>query len=221
MASLSDQTVYERGLVDWPSPEALEPATAASSSSEEQDFRRVPLRAASVLSNHKTFCRDVSKRQFSGGDTLAYVTPWNRRGYEMTKVFARKLGYVSPVWFQIAVAARPPAKGQPKGKFVVVVKGQHEVNRRWMADVKRTSPSTRIVPRFVIEGSAEHYARLLASPKLQAKLTRRLTAVLNEFGLDGAVLEWVDAWPHATRANLRTQLNHFMVSLAGPCPVCI
>lgn len=35
------------------------------------------------------------------GEIMAYVTPWNAAGYDNAKKMAKKLDWVSPVWFQI------------------------------------------------------------------------------------------------------------------------
>ena len=41
-------------------------------------------------------------RQFTG-ETLGYITPWNRRGMEVAIENGKKFDYLSPVWYQIKV----------------------------------------------------------------------------------------------------------------------
>ncbi len=35
------------------------------------------------------------------GEVLAFVTPWNKRGYAMAELMAAKIDFLVPAWFQI------------------------------------------------------------------------------------------------------------------------
>ena len=56
--------------------------------------------ADDILRNHHLYFKDTTRRQFKG-EVLAYVTPWNKKGYMMAKIMAPKLTWLVPVWFQI------------------------------------------------------------------------------------------------------------------------
>lgn len=60
---------------------------------------------SSILANHYHYHNPIhSLRNYpSQLDTLAYVTPWNGRGYEIAKRVAHKFTMVSPVWYQVKV----------------------------------------------------------------------------------------------------------------------
>ncbi|ORY48020.1 hypothetical protein BCR33DRAFT_695843 [Rhizoclosmatium globosum] len=86
---------------------------------------------------------------------LAYITPWNNRGYDVVKDFRGKFSHLSPVWYQL----RPTHSS--KGPAFALT-GDHDVDQGWIKEV--TEPVTpthgpfagstitpKIVPRFVIE----------------------------------------------------------------------
>jgi hypothetical protein len=56
--------------------------------------------ADEILRNHHLYFKETTRRQFKG-EVLAYVTPWNKKGYMMAKIMAPKLTWLVPVWFQI------------------------------------------------------------------------------------------------------------------------
>ncbi|ESO82099.1 hypothetical protein LOTGIDRAFT_135362 [Lottia gigantea] len=76
-ASLSDETVDERGLV------------------------KEKIKWKDITKEHASYCvasKDI--KQFSG-NVLGYVTPWNNHGYDTAKIFGGKFEFISPVWLQI------------------------------------------------------------------------------------------------------------------------
>lgn len=75
--------------------------------------------------------------------TLAYVTPWNPRGFEAALKFHKKVTHVSPVWYQII--ASPSGKGGP------ILKGGDGVDEKWLKEMRRRAPGTKIVPRVSLE----------------------------------------------------------------------
>eukprot|EP01147_Barroeca_monosierra_P009773 gene9773-1973_t len=81
--------------------------------------------------------------------TLAYVTPWNNKGYDIAKEYNGKFTHVSPVWLQMK-------KGDGNSSFVIT--GEHDIDQNWMKAVRKPSPVTnhvaKIVPRVIVEGFA-------------------------------------------------------------------
>ncbi len=53
------------------------------------------------LQHHAAYHENMTHKAYTAGPTLAYVTPWNRRGYTLAEDFGCKLDYVSPVWFVV------------------------------------------------------------------------------------------------------------------------
>jgi len=144
----------------------------------------------------------------SGGRTLAYVTPWHPRGYQLATLFRAKLTHVSPVWYQL----RRGEAGE--GSFQLV--GGHEHDEGWLAGVRAPAaptpaaaegdppaaggggsgggecaappPATRVVPRVVVELSPEDAVALLLGGG-PTTLSGLLATLAEERGYEGLVLE--------------------------------
>lgn len=56
--------------------------------------------ATKIIQESGAYCKDTQQRHFNG-TVLAYLTPWNRKGYEVVKTFGNKFDIISPVWLQI------------------------------------------------------------------------------------------------------------------------
>lgn len=80
--------------------------------------------------------------------TLAYVTPWNPRGFEAALKFHKKITHVSPVWYQI-VARKPDDKSG--GGVGPVLRGGEGVDEQWLAKMRKRAPGTKILPRVSLE----------------------------------------------------------------------
>ena len=87
------------------------------------------------------------RTQLPAPPTLAYVTPWNPRGFEAALKFHKKITHVSPVWYQIVAA--PPGCGN-KG-VGPVLKGGEGVDEKWLAEMRKRAPGTKILPRVSLE----------------------------------------------------------------------
>lgn len=64
---------------------------------------------AKIIQNHNSYSADGTKRRNFQAPVLAYVTPWNNRGYDIVKIF-HKFSLVSPVWFQMLPDASSDSK---------------------------------------------------------------------------------------------------------------
>ncbi|EGD81359.1 chitinase domain containing 1 isoform 2, partial [Salpingoeca rosetta] len=113
--------------------------------------------------------------------TLAYVTPWNNKGYDVAKRFLGKFSHVSPVWLQLNVDG---------GRFVV--NGEHDIDLGWVADVRRPAPGTnrvaKVVPRILVEGPAM-MSVLSPNRDKQQEVLSKLLDVCSRNKFDGLVLE--------------------------------
>jgi len=186
---LLEETVSERGLV---SP-------------------NVTLR--SVVENHHSVFRQTQQKAFTA-DTLGYVTPWNRHGYDIAISFAAKFTYLAPVWYQIEVSESEEDK-QNKKKIKIHVSGGHDADEAWMTAIRNASNEIRLVPRFLIEANANNYQRLLLNDKLQTGFINKIKAECDKHNFAGIVLEASDAWLKIppTQPKLRSALNSFVVNI--------
>ena len=82
------------------------------------------------------------------GEVLTYITPWNNKGYDRAKVIAKKITWLSPVWFQIRQNDQfSGADDEP----MFVITGSHDVDEGWLADVRKLNRRIKVVPRVVLE----------------------------------------------------------------------
>ena len=54
-----------------------------------------------IVNYHSFYCKPCAGNKTFESKVLGYVTPWNSKGYDVAKTFAKKLDYVSPVWLQV------------------------------------------------------------------------------------------------------------------------
>ncbi|KAK9049481.1 hypothetical protein SSX86_031550 [Deinandra increscens subsp. villosa] len=131
-----------------------------------------------ILSENGKVSENASGRNFPN-PVLAYVTPWNSKGYEMAKKFNSKLTHISPVWYDL--------KSQGV-KFVL--EGRHNVDKGWMSDL-RMKGHALILPRIVLEAIPMD---LLKEKKKRAKVIQLIIAECKEMNFDGIVLESWSRW---------------------------
>ncbi|CAO0791594.1 unnamed protein product [Mucor circinelloides] len=114
-------------------------------------------------------------------ETLAYVTPWNNRGYDVVKEFKGKFDYVSPVWYYI----------QRRSSMEFDIDGEHDVDLGWMREVKDESTGKgKILPRFQFRGWTGDDLRLFVSNKVESQaLVERLIDQVDKYNFDGVVIE--------------------------------
>ena len=140
---------------------------------------------------------------------LAYVTPWNRAGYDAAVNQSHKFTLLSPVWFQLKLSSHSSAQHAGRQALSVLVTGEHDVDAEWMAAVRAANPAVRIVPRFMVEMSAVHLLKLMRTPKMHRQLHKRILGIVDKYGLDGIVLEEASMHGIARRdpANVRELLG--------------
>lgn len=139
---------------------------------------------------HYNDCADPHHKHFSG-ETLGYVTPWNQAGWTYAVKYAKKLDYLVPVWYQISVA--------DDGLAVITGEG----NQTWVEAVHAVNPSTRIVPRVILERTTQKaYLRLLDTDKDIDAFAKQLMDFCSEHHYPGVTLE---LWqPGSALLNSRT-----------------
>ncbi|XP_028405915.1 chitinase domain-containing protein 1-like [Dendronephthya gigantea] len=152
---LSLKTVFERGLV-----------------AEE-------VKPRDILKNYEAYCtRTTAQRNIE--NTLAYVTPWNNKGYDIAKMFAGKFSYVSPVWLQI--------KRRRSGNFVI--EGTHDIDGDWVSSVQSSGNNTRIVPRLLFDKwSQSDFHAIFSNENAMNDLVASVVNFIKAHNFDGIVLE--------------------------------
>ncbi|XP_022916723.1 chitinase domain-containing protein 1 [Onthophagus taurus] len=140
-----------------------------------------PPTAKEIINNHKAYCKKTHIKR-TQGKSLAYITPWNNNGYNAAFIFANKFTHISPVWLQ--------AKRVDKGVYEIL--GQHDVDKDWMADVKRAGKANnlKIVPRIILENwLAEDYVKLSMMQDEWDGFSNTLIRTAQKHKFDGYVIE--------------------------------
>eukprot|EP00118_Oscarella_pearsei_P026076 m.309354 g.309354 ORF g.309354 m.309354 type:complete len:386 (+) comp46138_c0_seq1:30-1187(+) len=132
-----------------------------------------------IITEHKRYdAQGTGDRQFDG-TVLAYITPWNGHGYDVSRTFGAKFTALSPVWLQL--------KRKQDGSYAI--EGGHDIDQGWMADVK-SGRNVEIVPRLFFDGwSGNDYQALLSSEGAMKELTAIVVQFLKPSGFSGAVIE--------------------------------
>ncbi|MED6180149.1 hypothetical protein PIB30_007660 [Stylosanthes scabra] len=130
-----------------------------------------------ILSENSKVSQNISQRHYTY-PVLAYITPWNSHGYEMAKRFNSKFTHLSPVWYEL--------KSEQTN---LVLEGRHNVDRGWIADLKKAGEAL-ILPRVVLEASPAE----LLKKKQRNKAINIIVAECKEMGYDGIVLESWSRW---------------------------
>eukprot|EP00250_Pteridium_aquilinum_P008619 c18084_g1_i1 orf=53-1369(+) len=124
---------------------------------------------------------DKAKRHFNNS-VLAYVTPWNSKGYDMAKLFRHKLTHVSPVWYQL------------KCEETIELHGRHDVDQKWIESV-RIEGRPMILPRVTMEGS--QMDEVLAQEEGTKHAISIITNECKTTHVDGVVLEAWNGWAYS------------------------
>ncbi|PHZ08143.1 glycoside hydrolase [Rhizopus microsporus ATCC 52813] len=139
------------------------------------------LNVQTIVRNHdKPNLEQVHVKHFSS-HVLAYVTPWNNRGYDIVKEFKGKFDYVSPVWYYI----------QRRSPMEFDFDGEHDVDQSWMSEVRDISTGKgKIVPRFQFRGwTGEDLRAFVTSEQEIQHLAKEINNQVIKYNFDGVVIE--------------------------------
>ncbi|KAL5572080.1 hypothetical protein UlMin_021677 [Ulmus minor] len=131
-----------------------------------------------ILTENGKVSENMSCRHYNY-PVLAYITPWNSRGYELAKRFNSKFTHLSPVWYDL--------KSQGSK---LVLEGRHNADIGWISDL-RMAGKARVLPRVVLEVFPNE---LLTKKKLSNRAINLIVSECKEMGYDGIVLESWSRW---------------------------
>ncbi|XP_018474383.1 uncharacterized protein LOC108845715 isoform X4 [Raphanus sativus] len=132
-----------------------------------------------ILTEHSKASENSSARHYDC-PVLAYITPWNSKGYDMAKIYNSKFTHLSPVWYDLK-------SSQGNG---LVLEGRHNADKGWIQEL-RSRGNAMILPRVVLEAVPEE---LLKKKKLRAKAISLIVTECKEMEYDGIVLESWSRW---------------------------
>ncbi|CAN4097394.1 unnamed protein product [Withania somnifera] len=131
-----------------------------------------------VLNENTKVSENISRRHFRN-PVLAYITPWNSKGYDLAKKFSSKITHLSPVWYEL----------KNEGSKLVL-HGRHNADRGWISDI-RMKGNALILPRVVLEANP---LDLLKKKRLREKAINLMIVECKEMEYDGIVLESWSRW---------------------------
>ncbi|KAI4369838.1 hypothetical protein MLD38_018240 [Melastoma candidum] len=176
--------------------------SSAESHPQRPHYVKIDVDYQGILGEHSRIPGNVSRRNFEN-PVLAYITPWNSKGYDVAKSFNSKFTHLSPVWYEL--------KSQAGG---LALEGRHNVDDGWLLDL-RAKGHALILPRVVIETVPKE---LLTKKKQRAKAVQLIIAECKEMGYDGVVIESWSRWAAygvLQDPNMRTLALQFVEELGN------
>lgn len=177
-------------------------------------------KAKEILQEYNSYSLQTTGVRNFNGTVLAYVTPWNSRGYDIAKLFAPKFTHLAPVWLQAKLG---------EDEQSIVIEGIHDIDFKWMQTIRSLNPNIKIVPRIIFEGwSHAQYSYLGTHPELAPAIGKQLCEFAQKWEMDGFVIElWnafaaqhrIDLSQIFTKINAHFKKNKMELIIAVPPPV--
>ncbi|XP_049848601.1 chitinase domain-containing protein 1-like [Schistocerca gregaria] len=162
----------------------------------------------SIVNGHDKPETDTNKN--FKGTTLAYVTPWNSKGYHVASQFCCKFDILAPTWYNF---------GRDKtGPFV---RGRENARPAWIRKILSSAHQQcksrgrpKITPRFLLEGGWDHtiLAKTFDSRRTSQKLVELMMAEVKHFNFSGIV---IDASHFDAKSTAKPPFLDFLNSLAN------
>ena len=73
--------------------------------------------------------------------TLAYITPWNKIGYDYVEIYSNKFDIISPTWFEL----KPD---EIDGELQIVLDGSNNIDSSFMKRLRKQNNKILILPRL-------------------------------------------------------------------------
>ncbi|OVA01938.1 Glycoside hydrolase [Macleaya cordata] len=131
-----------------------------------------------ILAENSRVSENTSRRHYTY-PILAYITPWNSRGYDLAKTFNSKFTHLSPVWYDL----------KSEGTRLVL-EGRHNADFGWISELRKNG-NALILPRIVLEAFPNE---LLRKKKRRDEAINLILAECKEMQYDGIVLESWSRW---------------------------
>uniref|UniRef100_A0AC11BEK0 Chitinase domain containing 1 n=1 Tax=Ovis aries TaxID=9940 RepID=A0AC11BEK0_SHEEP len=157
-----------------------EKTQVAGKPAQERGLVVTGLRAEDVVLEHRSYCSAKAHKKHFAGDVLGYVTPWNRHGYDVAKIFGGKFTHVAPVWLQL----------RRHGREMFEVTGLDDVDQGWVRAVRKQAKGLRVVPRLRFEDwTYEDFESVLDNEDEIEELSRTAVQAAKSQHFDGLVVE--------------------------------
>lgn len=158
-----------------------------------------------IIFNHNKYCKPCASVKSFKGKVIGYVTPWNAKGYDVSKTFSKKLDFIAPVWLQIS------RKGRKDYQFT----GTHDIDKKWMKSVLSKNEKTQFLPRILFENLKPTDLHALFNDEEELNsLAKMLVEKANEYNFGGYVLEiysqlGISFIVRSSKFEIDLKLNHY------------
>ena len=147
-----------------------------------------------VIREQEAYTIAESTVKHTNGSVLAYVTPWNSRGYDIATLFAMKFTHICPVWLQLKMN---------EDQQSTRIEGTHDVDYGWMKALRSRNPDIRIVPRVIWDAwDQNELLYLFEHPHFPGHIGRQLVEAAQKYEFDGFVLELWSAFAQQEREQV-------------------
>lgn len=151
---------------------------ALSSYVHQQGLVKADVNYQEILTENSKVSKNMSQRHYTY-PVLAYITPWNNKGYDLAKSFNSKFTHLSPIWYDL----------RSQGTNLVL-EGRHNADIGWITEL-RMKGDAWVIPRVVLEAIPKE---LLRKKKQRDKAIEMIITECKEMDYDGIVLESWSRW---------------------------
>jgi hypothetical protein len=125
----SSSSNYDGRVQTRPTDYLLEPTSVSSNDKASRrlftPMQKESITTMDIIKHHHYYSSNTACDKAMTGELLVYVTPWNRKGYDMAKIMSGKLNWLVPVWLQIDAANNQ-----------LVLSGQNDIDLAFLSDVQ-------------------------------------------------------------------------------------
>ncbi|KAL4479209.1 hypothetical protein ABPG72_011421 [Tetrahymena utriculariae] len=131
--------------------------------------------------------KNIYKSKQFKGETFAFLTPWNKQGFERALKFKHKFTYLSPVWFEI----------KDQGDYQKF-DGEHNIDENFLSQIrelnKDNSTNIKILPRIYLseEQTLINFKDMWARQKVLDQIAKYIDK-FDGFVLDSVFLSYFQA----------------------------
>lgn len=139
-----------------------------------------------VKLEHTLTCQDPSHKHYPLIN-LGYITPWNRKGYDIVKKYAKKFDIISPTWFELE-------SEKFRDEFNVLIDGANNIDMQLLNDLREANQKVQILPRFHCNSFTLDKMNEFLTEKAINKFSRILLRRLKHNKFDGIILDCIQIW---------------------------
>lgn len=126
-----EKSIAKNDLNDLSKQPTIYKGSSSNNKAKKLLLENLPL---NLLRSNYYFYSNSTKKLFPK-ETLVYITPWNRNGYQLAIAAATKITWLVPVWLQI--------RRSNDGKLFI--DGKHDIDNKWLLEIREKSEICPVV----------------------------------------------------------------------------